>query len=210
MLAYNEILQMPNCIDVNLFKPLDKTFARNFYNIPLDKHVIMFGAVNATSDKNKGFDLLLNSISNFNESKSICLIVLGATEKFHISNFNGLVIPISHRYDEESLVMLYNCADVVVVPSRQENFSNTILESLSCGIPVVAFNAGGNSDLIIHKKSGYLANANDSFDLFNGITYVLNHNFKNDISKQARDFVFNNFSYEIIAEKYINLYKKYL
>ncbi len=52
---------------------------------------------------------------------------------------------------EESMVEILNSADVFVAPSRQENYANVVLEALSCGIPVVAFDIGGMSDLIIHK-----------------------------------------------------------
>lgn len=45
----------------------------------------------------------------------------------------------------------------MIVPSKSENLPNTVLESMACGIPVVAFNIGGIVDLVQHKANGYLA-----------------------------------------------------
>ena len=62
---------------------------------------------------------------------------------------------------------------MVVLPSRQENLSNILAESLACGKPCVAFDIGGNSDLIHHGESGYLAKPFDINDLAAGIRWVL-------------------------------------
>ncbi len=109
--------------------------------------------------------------------------------------------------DETSLQMLYNAVDLIVVPSIQENLSNVILESLSCGTPVIAFDIGGNSDMIEHKQNGYLAKPFDTNDLAYGIEWVLEHSDINLLRERARDKFLKEFSEDIVAERYINLYK---
>ena len=98
----------------------------------------------------------------------------------------------------------------MVVPSLQENLSNAIMESLSCATPVVAFNIGGNSDMIEHKKNGYLAKPFDTTDLKDGIEWVLNANNYDELCKNAREKVLREFDSKVVAKKYIELYKEVL
>lgn len=112
--------------------------------------------------------------------------------------------------DDLSLRVLYNAADVVVVPSRQENLSNVIMESLSCGTPVVAFDVGGNNDLIEHQVNGYLARPLDSVDLAKGIDWILNSADYLKLRLNARDKVVRDFDSEHIVNRYIALYQSIL
>jgi glycosyltransferase involved in cell wall biosynthesis len=84
------------------------------------------------------------------------------------------------------------------------------MESLSCGTPVVAFNIGGNIDMIEHKKNGYLAKEKDNWDLAKGIEWCLAHNADGSMSKNAREKVMNNYTIEIVSEQYKKLYESLL
>lgn len=102
---------------------------------------------------------------------------------------------------------LYSAADVMVVPSLQENLSNAIMESLACGTPVVGFAIGGNADLIDHQQTGYHANPFDTEDLANGINWVLQHGQPEQLAQAARDKVLREFDSQVVASKYIELYE---
>ena len=105
---------------------------------------------------------------------------------------------------------LYNLADVCIVPSLQENLSNSIMESLACGTPVVAFDIGGNSDMIVHGYNGYLAKPFDILDLSEGIEMIVNNSDKLFFRNNARESVLKNFSYEVVSKQYVELYKNKL
>ena len=75
--------------------------------------------------------------------------------------------------DEISLALIYAAADVFVAPSVHENLPNTVIESLACGTPCVAFKIAGMPDLIQHKQNGYLAHPFATEDLAPGIAWVL-------------------------------------
>ena len=109
--------------------------------------------------------------------------------------------------NDVSLVTLYSAVDVMIVPSLQENLSNAIMESLACGTPVVGFDIGGNSDMLIHKKNGYLAIKGDVTDFIRGIEWVLNTKNPQQISDNAQMKIKNNFSIENVIPKYYELYK---
>jgi len=81
---------------------------------------------------------------------------------------------------------------------------------LACGTPVVGFDIGGNSDMIEHKKNGYLAKPFDTTDLKNGIEWVLNADNYDELCKNAREKVVRKFDSKVIAKKYIELYKELL
>ena len=98
-------------------------------------------------------------------------------------------------------------ASLMVVPSLTENLSCAIMESLSCETPVCAFKIGGNGDMINHKQNGYLAQEQDNEDLANGIVWCLENNKDRTLSINARNKVLNNYTIDIVAKQYRDLYK---
>ena len=112
-------------------------------------------------------------------------------------------------YDDVSLTLLYNAADVMVVPSRSENFPNVCLESMASGTPVVAFAIGGLLDQIKHKRNGYLARPYDVDDFANGIRWVLEDEERlRDLRYAARKRVETMFDLKAIVRRYNDLYEE--
>jgi glycosyltransferase involved in cell wall biosynthesis len=109
-------------------------------------------------------------------------------------------------HDDASLCLLYNAADVTVVPSLQENLSNTIVESLACGTPAVAFDIGGNSDMIDHHVNGGLAKAFDPADLARCIKWVIANPSAATLSAHARRIAVERYESETVARRYGTLY----
>ena len=200
---------LPNPIDTNTFKPFNKKIARDLWNLPKNKKLILFGASFATGDINKGFKELSQALLQLTLSE-IELIVFGSSEPKESQDFGFKTHYLGHLHDDVSLVTLYSACDVMVVPSLQENLSNAIMESLSCGTPVVGFDVGGNRDLISHKQNGYLAKAFDIDDLKDGIEWVLSHNDYEMLCQNAREKVLKEFDSKIVARRYIKLYEEVL
>ena len=209
LLKDKNIINLPNPIDTNIFKPFDKQSARELWNLPKDKRLILFGAMSATSSINKGFKQLSEAINNL-ENQNIEFVVFGSSKPKEDDGFKFKTHYLGYINDDVSLVSIYNACDVMVVPSLQENLSNAIMESLSCGTPVVAFDIGGNSDMITHKENGYLAKAYNATELKKGIEWVLNFSKYENISKQARRMVVDKFDNKIVAKKYISMYHNIL
>jgi glycosyltransferase involved in cell wall biosynthesis len=94
------------------------------------------------------------------------------------------------------------------MPSRSENLPNTIIESLACGTPVVAFRVGGIPDLIDHKVNGYLAEPFDTEDLARGIAWVLEDPERHArLRAAARAKAEREYEMTHIARRYLALYE---
>lgn len=198
---------IPNTLDTKKFKSIDKNYSRKLWDLPSDKKIIIFGSISVT-EKRKGFHLLSKALKLIKNTENVELVIFGNHfDTFDTSfkiNYYGFL------HDEESKISLYNCADVMVVPSIQEAFGQTASESLSCGLPVVAFDDTGVSDIVDHKINGYLAKPLDYEDLAFGINWILNNrNYKN-LSTNARKKAIETFDYSVVSEKYLSIYKSLL
>ncbi len=202
---------IPNGIDHELFKPVDKNVARDILGLTKEKKLILFGAGNATTDKRKGFHLLklaIDALENMQDRDRYELVVFGADSGGEQA-FKTKVHYLGNLHDQISLAVAYSAVDVFVAPSLQDNLPNTVLEALSCATPVVAFNTGGMPDMIDHEKNGYLACAFEPEDLACGMNWVLENETRwHQLSKQARATVVNNFTLAHQARRYTDLYMR--
>jgi len=112
------------------------------------------------------------------------------------------------------LVDYYSTADVFVLPSYKKESGETeglgvvLLEAMACGVPVVGSNVGGIPSIVKHEKTGLLARPRDSEDLSEKICILLeNRNLREHVIENARQMVLENFTWETIADKFINLYE---
>ncbi|MEZ7892928.1 MAG: glycosyltransferase [Candidatus Wallbacteria bacterium] len=211
-----DIRVIPNGIDINSFRQIEKEVARKILGIDLNKKIILSGAKNFISDKIKGYSLFINSINLFldkiNDSQNYEIILFGASKPVNNVELRLKTNYISYLYDEVSLRLLYSAADIMVVPSITENLPNTIMESLACGTPVVAFNIGGISDLVDHKINGYLASPFDENDLVNGMLWILSSDEKHylNISNNCKTKIIKGFSLNDQSYSYLSLFKELL
>ena len=200
---------LPNPIDTSIFSPMDKSFARDYFDIPKDKTVILFSAMRSILDTRKGSKELFEAIEML-EFDNLVFVIAGSSkpkEQLKLKYPTYFIPPIQ---EEVSLPLIYNVADVMIAPSIQENLANSIIESLSCGVPVVAFDVGGNSDMIEHKNNGYLAKAIVPKDMANGIEWVLKNNKSKNLPLNSRNKVLNDFDQGIVSSKYVDFYKTIL
>jgi len=214
LLRNRQILTIPNGLNTTCFKPIDKATARNILSLPKDKKLILFGSMDITTNKLKGFHLLadaLRSFANYRWRNIAELIVIGACEPSTPPDLGLKYTYFGHINDEISMAILYSAVDVFVLPSIHENLPNVIMEAMACGTPCVAFNIGGISDLIEHKKTGYLAQSFDTEDMANGIAWILDKTDRwQQLSQHARSKVENEFALEKVAQRYVELYNKIL
>lgn len=208
LFSNHKVVNLPNPIDTNVFKPFDKQQARELWNLPYNKKLVLFGAMSATSDINKGYKELLESLKLLTDDGNIEFVIFGSSEPKEKQPFKMTTHYLGHLNDDVSLVTLYSAADVMIVPSLQEAFGQTASESMACGTPVVAFGHTGLLDIVEHKKTGYLARPFEIEDLAKGIEWVLNAPDYNEFSKEGRDKIVKFFDSSVVADKYIELYNE--
>ncbi len=209
LFSHNRVVNLPNPLNTTEFMPVNKEQARMILNLPLNKKLILYGAMSATSDPRKGYAELIRALETLPKNNDVELVVFGSSRPDNTSRFGFTSHYLGHL-DETSLRLLYCAADVMVVPSLQENLSNAIMESLACGTPVVAFDIGGNRDLIEHKHNGYLVEPLNPTNLAEGICWVLYSSEYAVISKNAREKVLKCFDSKVVAQQYIDLYRNIL
>ncbi len=207
-----QIEVIPNGVDTDTYRPLAKLHARAACNLPPSKRLLLFSAVNALSDRRKGHAFLVHALQRLKQqgaADDLELIVVGAAGPGDAPDLGIKAHYMGHLDDEASQIALYSAADAVVAPSMQENLSNTVMESLACGTPVVAFAVGGMPDMIEHLHSGYLAKAFDPDDLAAGIMWVLEDPGRHErLVQAARRGVLERFSMNRIASRYSALYER--
>lgn len=203
------ITVIPNVIDLSVFYQRDKRMIRKELSMPEDVCVVLMGAARL-DDPIKGFGYLKDALSKIS-TKNVMLLLFGAIKDKSILD----CLPVPHLWlgvlsNSEKIAELYSAADVTVVPSYYETFGQTIIEAMACGCPAVSFNNSGQTDIIDHKINGYLAQYRNVIDFAEGIDWVLSNRDNKDISLSCIKKVRENYAEEIVASKYISLYRKML
>lgn len=214
LFAESEVTQIPNAIDVEYeWKPLSGEAARTVLGLPLNKKLLLMGAPGGTSDPRKGGDLLCGAVKELfsHQLDDFELVIFGQGRPSSKDEWPCPVHWLGEVCDDRILAQAYSAADVLVVPSRQDNLPNVVLEALACGAPVVAFEVGGLPDIIEHHKTGYLAAPFDVSDLANGIAWTLASRERSaKLRDAARTSAACRFSDRKIAAAYQELYKRVL
>ncbi|WP_147238752.1 glycosyltransferase family 4 protein [Mucilaginibacter hurinus] len=204
------IITIPNPINTHIFAPGNKAAIRKKRGIGVDSKVILFGAANI-NDRRKGISYLvsaLNKLKNdYNPGASIEVVIFGKNKHFDVSTLPFKVHELNIITSENELAEIYSLADVFISPAIEDNLPNMVMEAMSCATPVVAFNTGGIPDLVDHMKNGYLALHKSSEDLAKGLHQMLFSGDAVNMSIEARNKVLANFTNEIVAKRYIDLYQ---
>jgi glycosyltransferase involved in cell wall biosynthesis len=205
---------IPHGLDTQKYRPINQNFAREALNLPQDKKLILFGAIEATSDTNKGFHLLQPALQELSKSgwkDNLEVVIFGATQPENPPNLGFKTHYLGHLHDAISLATVYSAADVMLVPSLQESFGQTASESFACGTPVVAFNSTGLKDIVDHQQNGYLAKPYEVNDFAKGIIWVLeNEQRLQKLSFYAREKAEQEFTLELQARRYSTLFQEIL
>jgi glycosyltransferase involved in cell wall biosynthesis len=205
---------IPNGLDISTFNPTPKAQARAAWDLPLDRPIAVYGAINATRDPRKGFDELLGALrilGRDKRTKNMLLVVFGDLQHGDVPDCGIETRYVGYVDDNTRLSQLYAAADVAVMPSLQGAFGKTIIEAMACGTPVVAFNSGGPRDIVSHGVDGYLAKPFLPDDLAKGMLWCFERIAAGmDLGATARAKVLAKFDIEAVADQYEALYETVL
>lgn len=206
---------LSSCSVDSIPNPIDNTLYKPFSNFNPDKYTILFQAMNL-ADTRKGLQYFLESLGHIKNhfpklAKRIKLLVFGKSKGIDLNSLGFEVENLGLLKQQEDIIKAYQQADVFVIPSLQDNLPNTVMESLACGVPVVAFNTGGIPEMVEHEYNGYITEQKNSIGLAAGIKWILEDvNRYEQLSKNARNKVMDTYTYTEISARYLSLYEKLL
>lgn len=189
----------------------DKGGIRNTLKIPDRKTVIYTGRLSPE----KGVDFLLRCFSNVTKSTNCQLIIIaeGPEKKHIIKRIDQLglsdVILVIPTVTE--IAPYLKASDLFILPSQFEGLSNSLLEAMACGLPVISTRVGGSIDVIESGVNGLLVEYNDGDDLSRAISHVLEDpNLATNLGKHARETIEGNHDMDSIADQYLKVYNDVL
>ena len=208
LFADSMVHHIPYPVDLNVYKPRPKDVVRDLFGLPKDKKLILFGAMNALQDERKGFRNLMGALKLLQDDSELVknteLVVFGSSRPQDELNKMFKTHYLGKFSDELAISLVYGACDAFVAPSTQDNLPNTVIESLACGVPVVAFNIGGMPDMITSGTNGFLAEPFSGAGLAQGITKALRDT--ELLGKNARQKAIEDFTPARIAEQYQKVY----
>lgn len=208
LMRFADVSVIPNAFPIEHFAYVHHS--PSDLGIAPDKSVLIMGAARL-DDPVKGFDILIEAINYMVENKP------ALAAKCHLLLYGGIrnaellkqiAIPYTYvgRVDQNQVSKLFSCSDVVLSTSRFETLPGTIIEGLASGCVAVAFHSGGQSDIIDHLETGFLARYFDTASFVEGIDWAVNHSAASrQVLNQA---MAHRFSSQKVAQKYISLFEQ--
>lgn len=210
LFSQRRIVTIPTGIDLKTYHPIDQAEARAQLGIPADRRVIVFGAMSPTDDIRKGFNemrIALQAVASSLVSDKVLAVIFG-----NHGPMPALPVPaisLGRLNTDASLVAAYSCADVVLVPSLEDNLPNVALESIACGVPVAAFDVCGMPDIVRDGWNGVLAPRLEAATLGMTVAHLLADEVRLKFMRlNARSHAEARFSITDQARNYFNLYSE--
>ncbi len=173
----------------------------------------------AAFEPRKDFDTFINSALSLSKAnESMRFILVGDGRNFtRIKNsvppeFSKKIIFLGKRSDVESIVNVFDVG-VLLTNTRVhgEGISNSIIEYMASGKPVIATRGGGTNEVVKDNQNGYLINAHDSEQLLQCIQQLIDH--KNEAVKfgaKSYEMAYSIFDIKIMTQNYVSLYEHVL
>jgi len=212
MLRRFPIHHIPNGIDTKAYQPLDRLLCKAALDIPRDKKVLLFGAA-SLKDERKGGDLLVKTLQQLPQSlkTKTMLLTFGDGSEAIAAGTGMQTINVGYISSDRLKSIAYSAADLLVFPTRADNLPLVLQESMACGTPMVSFDVGGVPDLVRPMVTGYLAKPEDARDCCNGIVTLLgDEQLRQTMSLNCRAVALAEYSIELQAKRYMELYKQIL
>lgn len=164
----NKIKLMANWIDTERFScPVEKTNLRDELKLPKDKQIILFAH---WLSERKGADLIIPIVEKL-DAKLFVVLVAGSgpleqkiKQEIMDKNLDGKIMMLGGI--SQSMIAKYFCvADIFLMPSREEGMPHVLLEAMASGLPFIASDIGGVSEMVPFTAKKYLSYGVDAHDL---------------------------------------------
>jgi len=211
----DKVAVIPNGIDPSrLNVKVDVSETRRRYNVFWGERMILF--VGRLTHQ-KGCEYLIRAMPHVLGKHNAKLVIVGDGPSRGFLESEAKRLGLSDRIiftgflPDEEMIRLLKSADVLVVPSVYEPFGIVALEGMAAGVPVIVSDIDGLSEIVRHEVNGVKVFPGDPYSIYWGIDRVFSdQNLAESIKRRAREDVEKYFSWQVIAEKTIELYKSLL
>lgn len=208
----DEVRVIPNPLDIDVYRPVDRLAARQRFGIQgLDEKVVLFASWGDGPGDRKGSVFLPRMLERLRTNLGeVTLLIVGSGVGLHQTEIGGHRIVVTGKLDrDEDLAFAYNAADVAVVPSRLDNLPQTAVEAQSCGTPVVAFDVGGLRDIVAEGLSGSLVKPFDVCAMADRVAYLLGLGSSVKAYRaESRSRAVARWHPQVVAQAYANVYEE--
>jgi len=206
-IRHDRFYVVPNVIDTNLFSPGAKTISGR------EKRVVH---VSSFEDRSKNISGILRAVKELSLKRKdfTCHLVGDGPDRKCLEElasdlgildrqvfFDGIL-------EGEDLVQAYRNADFLVMFSRYETFQMVLVESLACGVPVLASSIPASRELVGDDR-GRMVPPGDEAALAGGMEYMLDHHREFDAEKM-RAYAVNHFSPAEVGKRIHDIYREIL
>lgn len=205
-LKNKDIRLIYNGIDLENFKKTDKSEARKTLKLPEDKKIVLFSANGGVKNPFKGGEFVFQAFEKLKNRSDILFLNIGGESNQESENWQDF----GYVKDTKTMAKLYSAADVYLFPTLAETFGMTIVEAMSCGLPVVTFETGGVPEIVENGKVGFVVEYKNGEMLTSALEKLLDDdNLREKMAENAVE-ASKKFSKERMVEEYLKLYKEHL
>lgn len=207
MLAETPVI-IPNGVDVNRFRPLDRETVRQKYGIPTNRPIVLLTAGHI-KDPRKGVQYALDALRSFDEINRPLLLLVGVIDDVARQMLEGFeIFEAGYISDADKLAEIYAASDLLLFCSLAENMPLTILEAMSCGVPFVGFGVGGIPEMIVENETGISVPPLDIPALNRALKFALVPENSERWARAARQRAVERYSHQQFIAAHVHLYER--
>jgi glycosyltransferase involved in cell wall biosynthesis len=200
---------IPNGVDISVYTPPDllkKKEIREKLRLPRGFLLLYCGRL----APEKGLDWLISVWKQFIPGKNATLILAGSGEEEEkLKNLAGENVIFTGFINDP--LLYYHAADAFVLPSSTEGLSNSMLEAMACGLPVIAANVGAAPEVITNGQTGLLVGPENSQELLDTLIFLYqNPELRLRIGTKGSNSINKNYPLEKTVSALVSLYSELL
>jgi sugar transferase (PEP-CTERM/EpsH1 system associated) len=201
-----------NGIDLQTFSPKSESMCSFRRELNISSERFLLGTIGRMVAVKDQLTLLRAAEMLASEGLNIHVLIVGSGPEEQALRNRAASSPaldgrVSFMAPTERVPETLKSMDAFILPSLSEGMSNTLLEAMACGIPVVATNAGGNSEIIEDRRSGLLFSPGDFVALARLVKEVHGDpDLRIRLAKAGRDRIERRYSLENMVDAYRQLY----
>lgn len=185
-------IKINNAIDLDIFKPIETD--RYFNGFSFEEKIVVLSISNIWSE-DKGIKHIIEISKVLPENYIV--VIVGKYSNPLPKN----IVHFDFIQNKLELVKLYNIADVFFNPTLKDNYPTVNMEAIACGTPIIAFDIGGNKE-VVNEKTGIIILSSNEFS--KALNEILHSDKENNVS--CRKYALKNFNQEKMLNSYTKVY----